>query len=225
MSVRTVNDNILDTLKNGKLDFVPKNPYVKKAQKMAGTLYSTSELLKSFDNLFENNSLPLVIEIGSYMGETLMELAVKNPGINFIGVDIVFKRVVKTAEKIEFSGLKNVKMALGDGLNLVERLPGTSISGCCVFFPDPWEKKKKKRLINEVFLNRVKFILKKKGFLWIKTDHKGYYESYKDTLLKTGFIQQVEKPEMLFETVYPTYFESLFENQNKTIYESIFTSQ
>ena len=137
-------------------------------------------------------------------------------------MDIVFKRVVRTSEKIKKSGLENLKMLLGDGSKLIESLPQKSIHGLCVFFPDPWEKKKKKRLINATFLKRVKIILNEKGFLWIKTDHQDYYNSFEDLIIETGFLQQENIPELLLSKVYPTYFESLFENQNKTIYEGIF---
>ena len=217
----SVNDSILDKLRDENIDFIPKNPYLKKAKELNNILFSINEIAQNFKTIFDNNNLPIVIEIGTYMGQTLIELAISNPHINFIGIDIVFKRVVKTSEKIKIQKIPNAKMVIGDGLKLLNIIPENSISGICVFFPDPWEKKHKKRLINENFFLKSNELLKKNGFLWLKTDHKDYFESYKNLIDYKAFIPLKKLPNMLNEKKYPTYFETLFNNQNKIIYETV----
>jgi tRNA (guanine-N7-)-methyltransferase len=166
--------------------------------------------------------LPTVLEIGSYTGETLIEFAKNNGDIGFLGVDIVFKRVVKTAEKIEKLGIKNARVIIGDGQRVIESLKGNALDGICVFFPDPWIKKEKKRLLNEGFFKVVKSVLKGKGFLWVKTDNENYFKRIKSNADKFGFVITNKFPDILKEKVYPTYFESLFENQNKKTFDNFF---
>lgn len=218
----SINDSLLDELRKGKGGFIPKNQYIKRAVNLKESLLSLNELKLINDEIFEDKA-KLILEIGSYTGETLIELAKANGNIGFIGADIVFKRVVKTAEKIEKYGIKNAKVVIGDGQKLIESFFKNTIDGICVFFPDPWIKKEKKRLLNEDFFKRAKIVLKDKGFIWIKTDNGDYFKQIKNNAEQNGFIIDEKIPNILKEREYPTYFESLFENQNKKLHNTVFS--
>ncbi len=217
----SVNDNILDSIRNNETDFIPNNPYIKMARGLTDTLFTIEDIDKDKSILSVDTKTPVVLEIGSYTGETIIEMARLNPKVNFIGVDIVFKRVVKTAVKIEKNNINNAKILIGDGLKLLKTLHEKSISGVCVFFPDPWIKKKKKRLINEDFFNVCKLILKDNGFVWIKTDNSNYYKSINKQIEGMSFDVIDDYPEILKPIDYPTYFESLFKKQGEKIYRII----
>jgi len=221
----SVNDNILDSIRNNEIDFIPNNPYIKRARELTDTLFTIEDIVNDKFLLSENIKAPIVLEIGSYTGETILNMAKLNPKVDFIGVDIVFKRVVKTAIKIEKNNINNAKILIGDGFKLLKALPGKSISGICVFFPDPWIKKKKKRLINEDFLNVCKFVLKENGFVWIKTDNDNYYKSINQKIKGMGFELINDYPEILKPIDYPTYFESLFKKQDEKIYRILLKSK
>jgi len=219
----SINDSLLDKLRKGNKDFKPKNPYIRKAVNLKESLLTINELSLSGNRTF-NGELPLILEIGSYTGETLTELAKSNGNIGFIGADIVFKRVVKTAERIEKIGLKNTKIVIGDGQKFIESFAKNTIDGICVFFPDPWIKKEKKRLLNENFFKIAKTVLKDNGFIWIKTDNEDYFKQIKSNADIYKFSITEKFPNILSKKAYPTYFESIFENQLKKIFSSIFVN-
>ena len=106
---------------------MPHNPYMFEAVKLQGLLYTIPELEREFPDIFENPALPLVLEVGCYMGHTVMELAEHNPGINVLGLDIKYKRVVKSVRKIERSRLPNAKIALCDVMELLPILKEHSV--------------------------------------------------------------------------------------------------
>ena len=70
-----------------------------------------------------------------------------------------------------------------------------------ILFPDPWPKKKhrKRRIINEQFLNQIFKILKKKGKVFISTDNCEYYENINNILKKYTQIK-IEKLKKIVTT-------------------------
>ncbi len=165
----------------------------------------------------------LILEIGCYMGQTLIHLAQKHPECNFIGMDITFKRVVSTASRAQELGLKNVAVLLADA-NHVEHLfaPG-EIDQVLAFFPDPWMKKKsqnKNQLFRESFCQQLVELLAEDGGLWVKTDQEPYMEKIHALLGQVGFSE--EKNTSLHGLAnHVTPFESLYRGQNLGIFEKL----
>ena len=224
MPVRTMNDSLLDELRQGGGPANPQNPYLILARDLHDTLYSIDYIREQQDKLFCREN-PLVVEIGTYMGHTLIEMGRFNPDVNFIGIDIKFKRVVKAAKKIERLKLNNVKMSIGDGKQLLRAFRDSSLGGVCVFFSDPWEKKQKNRLLSEAFFQTTYRKLKRGGFLWIKTDHEAYFRTNLAFGRTSGFTRITERPALIEDRPYPTFFETLFENQDKELFEAVLVKQ
>ena len=97
-----------------------------------------------------------------------------------------------------------------------------------IFFPDPWikDRHEKHRYLNERFFSEVFSKLSNQGFIWLKTDHKEYYDETITIVKKYNFSIIDRLPDKIQQREYKTTFEDLFTRQNKTIYQLIlfFTS-
>jgi tRNA (guanine-N7-)-methyltransferase len=205
-----------------KPHFMPVNKYLLEATKLEDLLYTLPELTGRFPapGIFQKPSLPLVLDVGCYFGHTVVELGLHNPGLNVLGLDIRYKRVVKSCWKIQKENLTNAKVAMCDVQALLPVLPEQSTAGIFIFFPDPWMKNRheKHRYLNEKFFRDVHSRLTDDGFVWLKTDHKDYYEAVAEFAPRNGFTIIDRLPETIARRDYRTIFEGLFTEQKLPIY-------
>ncbi|MCK5056299.1 MAG: tRNA (guanosine(46)-N7)-methyltransferase TrmB [Candidatus Aminicenantes bacterium] len=215
----------LRTLRNviGKIYY--NNPYIARAQELTqtGRLVTLEDFEKVFPRMFADPSLPLVLDIGCYSGKTVVELGNFNPGINVLGIDVKYKRVVKSCRKIEAAGLQNCRIAICDAGKLVSLLPENSLLAAFIFFPDPWKKAKqqKHRLLTRQFLEVISTKLKKEGFIWLKTDAKAYFDLVLKNLEENKFTISDSLPETIADREYNTLFEEMFVKQAKPVYRAV----
>ncbi len=156
---------------------------------------------------------PIVLEIGCHKGLTICQMAKDLPQHNFIGFDITFKRVYKTFERAAEARLSNVLSCLADGKYLDHFMADQELHGIVTFFPDPWIKKKsqkKNRLISENFCQLLVKKIKDRGFYWLKTDSRDYFEEV---------CQFMENMPFRKGTLADTYFEKNYSSS----YEDKFT--
>ena len=150
-----------------------------------------SESALDFKSIF-GNANPVVLDIGFGMGATLVDSARQHPATNYIGIEVFLRGIGSTLHAIHDHKLDNLKIVNHDAVQvLVNNVLDHSLSKCCVFFPDPWHKSKhkKRRLINEGFLNVLSKKLIKGGVLHIATDWKDYAESCESLLrMNKGFV-------------------------------------
>lgn len=226
---------IIDNLKQGKqLPTSHENPYLVQSLDVSGFLLTQQELIQSKkEHLFPKSPTnPIVLEIGCYMGKTIIELSQANPDVNFLGLDITYKRVVKSAKKLKSNSIENGKIAICDGRYFLEHIADEqSLSGICVFFPDPWPKKKQKkhRLLNQEFISMAHKKLKKNGFFWFKTDSQDYFFSAQEVLLNSGFVPDdtedctpLTQPRNIAGGPYETAFQKLFQSKHVPFYQRVF---
>jgi tRNA (guanine-N7-)-methyltransferase len=202
------------------------NPYLAEALSLEGVLYSAEELLERFPHVFATCDKPLLLEIGCYLGKNVLEFARANPGYNVLGVDITYKRVVKSARKIVADGLGNARIGICEARRLLEAVPDGSLGGVCVFFPDPWPKKRhvKNRLLNEEFLALLRLKLAPGGFFWFKTDSGRYFEEVMERIDPGVWsISQADAvPAELAPEPYVTVFEQLFLAKGLPIHRRVY---
>lgn len=218
---------LIERLKQGE-DIATKhqNPYIKEGVNYK-ELLDKSELMQQFPMVFANNNMPLIVEIGCYLGKNLIEFATNVPKANFLGLEITYKRAVTTARRIHNKGLSNAKVTLCDALTFLREIPNDSLSGICVFFPDPWPKKKhaKNRLVRDEFFTLLHTKLAPNGFFWFKTDSKSYYEEALQSAHNTNWDTPIEQiqPEIFGSFVSVTQFEELFSKKELPLYRCVFT--
>lgn len=227
MKISNHNSEFIQKLRQENTGDSFQNPYIAAARDLEGLLYTLPELQAAFPHIFNFPSWPIILDIGCYLGGTVIELARENPGMNVLGIDLKYKRVVKSCRKILRAGLLNSKIVIGDAGEVLARLPGNSIYGVFIFFPDPWPKRKqqKNRLLDRVFLNLLWTRLASGGFIWFKSDNREYYSTVSAAALSTGFSISASFPGKITPGQYRTNFEKLFLSQGKTIYQAFFYKQ
>jgi tRNA (guanine-N7-)-methyltransferase len=88
---------------------------------------------------------PTLLEIGIGAGEATIDLAVAQPELDVIGVDVHTPGIAAVLQAIEQHDLTNVRLVHGDVLELLPRLAPRSLAGIRIFFPDPWPKARQQR--------------------------------------------------------------------------------
>lgn len=125
---------------------------------------------------------PLVVEIGFGMGHALLALAASNPAWNCLGIDVYRPGIGALLNGCKERNLDNVHVAEGDARELLTRLPQGSVHRFCVYFPDPWPKRRhhKRRLLNDAFAALLASRLESGGLIQAATD----WQSYAAQMLK-----------------------------------------
>ncbi len=122
---------------------------------------------------------PVVVEIGSGMGEAALAMAAADPGRDYLAVDVHTPGIGKLLAGVEAKGLSNVRVARGDAVELLrDMLEPQSLDAVHVFFPDPWPKKRhhKRRLVNPTVVALIANRLRVGGLLCAATDWPDYAE-------------------------------------------------
>ncbi len=226
MENRTTYGTYLDWLREKRDDKpLPSNPYLHEAAELKTHIFTSKELRELNGVLFNNNK-SVVIEIGCYLGATLIELAENNKETNFIGIDIKYKRVVKSSRKIINRDLDNCLTVIADAKDFFSIVPDNSIEGVTVFYPDPWikEAKRKRRLINSKFLELLKEKLVPGGFIWFKTDNQDYYDDLSVLIKELGFKSESHNTVLPSLPGHETFFEQMFRELGVSKKELIFYS-
>ncbi len=137
---------------------------------------STHDLPINSHDIFGNFN-KTALEIGFGKGEFIIELAAKNKDWNFIGIEIKTYRFKKAVHFACKNNIENLKLLHCDANIAVEQVfeDGT-FDNIYINFPDPWPKDrhKKHRVINKVFLERLRALMKKGGIVEFVSDHAEY---------------------------------------------------
>lgn len=142
----------------------------------------------SFSKLF-NNSNPISLEIGMGKGDFIINMAIKNPDINFIGLEKYQSIIVRATQKLENLNLNNLKLICMDAKELNEVF-AKEIDTIYLNFSDPWPKKRhaKRRLTSDTFLPIYDSIFKKDKRIVQKTDNVGLFEYSIVSLSNYGYV-------------------------------------
>ena len=120
---------------------------------------------------------PLVLEIGSGMGEATVEMAAADPARDLVAVEVHTPGLGTLLRLVEAAGLDNVRVLEGDAREVLrDRVAPASLEEVRVFFPDPWPKARhaKRRLVSAEFAELVADRLRPGGRLHVATDWAAY---------------------------------------------------
>ena len=119
---------------------------------------------------------PLELEIGFGAGEHLAAQAAAHPDHGFIGCEPFLNGVVGALGHIREGRLANVRLHMGDALEVLERLPDASLSRVFLLHPDPWPKARhaKRRMVNPGPLDLIARKLIPGGAFRLGTDDSTY---------------------------------------------------
>jgi tRNA (guanine-N7-)-methyltransferase len=119
---------------------------------------------------------PLWLEIGFGGGEHLAAMASRHPEVSFVGCESFLNGIAKALERIDASGLGNIRLHDGDARTVIEALPQQSVDRVYLLYPDPWPKRRqhKRRFVSDEMLERLARIMRGGAELRFATDVDDY---------------------------------------------------
>ena len=198
------------------------------------------ELIKEFSNYVELDAFKfpkqdLYLEIGCGKGDFLINNAIKNPKIFFLGIEKFSTVILKALKKINRANYKlnNLLFTCADASTLDIKKFKNKISKIYLNFSDPWPKKRhaKRRLTSDSFLDLYKQILTKNAIVEFKTDNDGLYQYSLEVLRGRKDIKILYFTDDLYkdlnnkfnkeniQTEYEKKFVSLNKNINKIVWQ------
>jgi len=165
------------------------------------------------------NDHPLHIEVGSGKGQFIVGMAQANPEINYIGIELYDKVIVKALEKVlEAGSPPNVRLLKINAEELEKFFQKNDVHRIYLNFSDPWPKKRhaKRRLTHEKFLKIYESILVEEGEIHFKTDNRGLFEYSLVSMSQYGMLLQyvsldlhANEPEDNIRTEYEEKFSAM----------------
>jgi len=184
------------------------------------------ELKNKWIEEFANKENPIHLELGCGKGNFISQLAVQNPTINYIAIDLVdamlglAKRKVEESYKEQNKEPNNVILTRFD----IERImlilgEQDNIKRIYINFCNPWPKgqHRKKRLTHTRQLEKYKTFLTEGGEIYFKTDDDELFQGSLGYFKESGF-------EIVAKT-YDLHAEPIWENNIETEHEKMFSEQ
>jgi tRNA (guanine-N7-)-methyltransferase len=144
-----------------------------------------------FPALF-GRSAPVVVEVGSGMGETTAVIARDNPDTDYLAIEVHAPGVGSLLKRLAEESIGNVRVVQHDAVEVLrDMVPAASLAGLHVFFPDPWPKKRhhKRRLIQPEFARLAAERLAPGGYIHVATDWEEYAQHVLEVLSSEQFLE------------------------------------
>lgn len=143
-----------------------------------------------WNEVFGNNN-PLHIEVGTGKGKFVTGMALANPNINYIGIELYDSVIVSAVENaLEANTPANLRLLNVNGAHLEKYFEKNDIARVYLNFSDPWPKTRhaKRRLTHENFLKLYETILVQNGEIHFKTDNRGLFEFSLTSISEYGML-------------------------------------
>ena len=144
------------------------------------------------ERMFPHSQAPadggIVLELGCGKGEYTIDLALRDPSRNYVGVDIKGARLWKGAKYATQHSLPNVAF-LRTRVEFISAFfaPG-EVSEIWLTFSDPQFRSENSRLSSPVFLERYRSFLRPGGLVHLKTDSRFLHE-YTNAVCKVNGLE------------------------------------
>lgn len=184
------------------------------------------ELKDKWIKEFKNQNNPINLELGCGKGQFIAQLAVQNPDINYIAIDLVdamlglAKRNVEQVYREQNKEVENLILTRFD-IERITMILGKqdNIKRIYINFCNPWPKGKhrKKRLTHTRQLEKYKTFLAEDGEIYFKTDDDNLFNDSISYFKSSGF--------EIIKNTYDLQDEPEFWDNIKTEHEDMFTEQ
>ena len=148
------------------------------------------EVINSCDFFYDgfNNDNPIHLEIGMGKGKFILEMALKYPDINFIGVEKYSSVASVAIKKIREIKPDNLRILIMDAKNLSEVLEG-KVDTIYLNFSDPWPKDRhaKRRLTARNFLESYDKLFRRNPHIVMKTDNDNLFQYSLESFKEYGY--------------------------------------
>ena len=170
------------------------------------------------------NDHPIYLEIGMGKGKFLIENALRYPNINFVGIDRFDSVLAKALKKMP-PNCNNLKVIQLNG-DQIDGVFNHEIERIYLNFSDPWpkERHKKRRLVNEAFLEKYSNIFKHNQVIHMKTDNMQLFEYALESFSQYGYILKevhLDLHNSASKDIITTEYEEKFMKDNMPIYQCI----
>ena len=188
--------------------FVRRSGRITSAQKRAlenlWPVYGIAESPKrlSLEQVF-GRTAPTVLEIGFGNGETLARSAKESPDVNFLGIEVHRPGLGRCMLLAEKAGIRNLRLIEGDAVEVLEnRLPPAAVAMVCLYFPDPWPRKRhhKRRLVQPGFVRLIERVLEPQGVFHVVTDWTPYAEHIENVMSGNAAFERTSRPPSRYTT-------------------------
>jgi tRNA (guanine-N7-)-methyltransferase len=178
------------------------------------------------EDLFEDPTKPLLIDLGCARGRFLLRMAEADPSWNYLGVEIR-EPLVDEANRIAAecrSG--NLHYVFCNAMlwldRLIERIPDGRLQMVTIQFPDPWFKKKhaKRRMVNRELIDAVMERLADGGRIFVQTDIEFLAEEMFDLFRSDKRLKEIPIEANPFPV--KTERENAVEAKNLPVYRAMF---
>lgn len=199
-------------------------------------VHNPQEKKGKWGEIFGNEN-PIHIEVGMGKGRFLMDMAKRNPAINYVGIEmydsVLLRAIQKMEEKREDGTLpENLLFLRMDARELPLVFDCQEVARIYLNFSDPWPKERhaKRRLTSRQFLERYDKILAKDGTVEFKTDNRGLFEFSLEETEAAGWVLQAHTFDLHHDLEMNrgnvmTEYEEKFSSMGNPIYKLIASRQ
>ena len=153
------------------------------------SIQQPEQMKGKWHEVFQNDH-PIHIEVGMGKGQFIIEMARRNPEVNYIGIEKYSSVSVRAVEKLEDFEQDNLRLIRMDAENIEEVFDKDEVDRIYLNFSDPWPKDRhaKRRLTSTRFLERYDNILTPEGRVMFKTDNKDLFDFSLEQVEEAGWI-------------------------------------
>lgn len=152
-------------------------------------IHNETEMKGKWHELFGNTN-PIHIEIGMGKGQFIMELARRNPDINYIGIEKYSSVLIRALEKREQEqDITNLYFIRMDAEYIPDVFDANEVDRIYLNFSDPWPKDRhaKRRLTSTHFLGLYDKLLSPDGKVIFKTDNRELFDFSLEQIPEAGW--------------------------------------
>lgn len=137
----------------------------------------------------ERKDFPVVLEIGCGKGGFVIELAKRQPNVNYLALEKMSNVILTPMEEVVKQGLENIRFLNIRAECLPCYIPEGSLDAIYLNFSTPLPKLgyASQRLTHRNFLEVYKKLLKKGGRIFQKTDDRDFFEFSLEEYAACGF--------------------------------------
>ncbi len=174
----------------------------------------------------------LWVDLGCGAGGFLLQHAEAFVEHRFVGFELRYKRLVRSAQKAERLRLHNVWFLHERAESFDTYFPPQTVDRLYILFPEPWPKWRDwdKRLLNGALLKKAGRVLKSGGLLCVKTDYSGQFLHFlsavhrQNTFETVFFSNDINRQATPIGGVY-SEFGMLFQQKQREVYGMVLQKQ
>ncbi len=151
-------------------------------------VFNPEEYRGNWDEYFKNNN-PIHLEIGPGKGDFVLEMARRNPSINYIIIERETNALGYAMRKIRETEVKNIAAIPYEAEMILNYIGEGEVEEIYINFCNPWPKNRqhKRRLTHLVFLKKYRQILKEDSKIFLKTDDLDFFKDSLEYFKRGGF--------------------------------------